>query len=92
MNCKEDDLAIIVRSQGGNRDKIVRCIELWPCVRGENRDGSLEVGPAWVVDRQLTSWDGSVGNLIFDSQLRPLRNPGPDEVDETLMWEPAAHG
>ena len=30
----------------------------------------------------------SVYDLVWDSRLRPIRDPGPDAVDETLLWLP----
>ena len=31
----------------------------------------------------------SLYDFIPDSRLRPIRDPGPDAVDETLIWLPA---
>ena len=81
LNCKEGDLAVIVRSSAGNEGKIVRCIRL----RGlmpQRYPGGVELHPSWEIDRPLTGWDGTVGNNIEDSRLRPLR--GDDGEDEML--------
>lgn len=93
MNCKPGDLAVVV---GGrfpqNVGKLVRVIEPQP-----GRSG------AWLVEC-LASMASTYGVLsagaiatCFDAQLRPIRDPGDDAVDETLQWLPApskevAHG
>lgn len=88
MNCQKGDLAIIVRSEAGNAGKIVRCLEsslqtFWSI------DGSIKTDVAWLVDRDLAGWNGKVDRLIRDSQLRPIRDPGDDAVDETLLRLPS---
>lgn len=88
MNCKPGDLAVVVRSDAGNEGKIVRCLRI---VDGwlEGLDGSGLGEPVWEVDRVLRACDGSEDNLINDSYLRPIRDPGDDAVDETLQRLPA---
>jgi len=89
MNCKQGDLAIVVRSKAGNEGKICTCLKLHP----PGYDGmNLFCGPIWETDIKLnTVWndDGStapVGRCIPDENLRPIRdNPG---QDETLTWAP----
>jgi len=75
MNCQVNDLAIVVKIEPHemgyeHNGKIVRCV------------APFQLGPwiIWQVDPKL---DGC--ELICDKNLRPLRNPGDDEVDETLV-------
>jgi hypothetical protein len=74
MNCKQGDLAIIVRGVGMEKyiGMVVQCIE--PVVHP--RWG----WPGWYIGRPLS--DGS--NCVADAALKPI-NPG-DEPDETLSW------
>lgn len=79
MNCKQGDLAVVVRLRGGSYrgiqlGSIVECLSPARSPRGE---------PSWVIVRN----GGLFGDLcIVDSALRPLRgNPG---QDETLTWLP----
>jgi len=90
MNCKEGDLAIVVKSVCGNEGKVVRCLELHPA--GFDRFAPF-LGPIWVTDNNSLAgvWIRSglpaeSGNAIPDAYLRPIRdNPG---EDETLTWAP----
>lgn len=90
MNCKQGDLAIIVRSYSGNEGKIVRCIK----IRETNcssllPDGSFSSPDVWwEIDQTLPSWNGLPGDDIADSQLRPIRDPGDDAQDESKAWLP----
>lgn len=92
MNCKPGDLAIVVRSICGNEGKVVRCIRLDDRVSSEPSrmpDGTIVAPePAWVIDRPLSDWEGEMSSYCWDSQLRPIRNPGDDAQDETLAWKP----
>lgn len=93
MNCKQGDLAIVVRSWAGNEGKIVRCLRLATereisCVSFDKTSG-----PVWVTDSVLfyAYRDGpkaGSGPLCLDSYLRPIRDPGDDATDETLTWLP----
>lgn len=73
MNCKEGDLAIVVKTGPSHKDalgKIVRCIRVWG-----------------IASSGLIAWETIpvVGNqCVEDIALRPIRNePG---ADETLTW------
>ena len=87
MNCKQGDLAIVVRSVAGNEGKIVRCLKLEPAGFDYN---DIDDGAIWVIDRSLNWIDERTGRTgqspsCPDINLRPIRdNPGPDE---TLTWE-----
>ena len=81
MNCKQGDLAVIVRSYAGNEGKIVQCLRFVPNWIRIGADGWECCGPAWEVDRTLPKMTGWRSNIIADSQLRPLRdNDGEDEM------------
>lgn len=87
MNCKPGDLAVIVRSFAGNEGRIVRCVRLISkeciCVLP---DGSQSLQAIWEIDTDLTGCNGGTGPYCQDSLLRPIRDPGDDAVDETLLW------
>lgn len=87
MNCKQGDLAIVVNSLCGNEGKIVRCLRLLPAHRWEFPDGSIVIKPSWEIDISLPSFDGSCTTRVADDRLRPIRDPGDDAVDETLLWK-----
>ena len=85
MNCKLDDLAIVVHSAMVNSTGLVlRCIRLSSAGGLRNLDGSFEYGPVWETDNYGVAVCGSTHNLWMDTDLRPLRDePG---EDETLTW------
>lgn len=85
MNCKLNDLAIVVRSAlGTSTGLVLRCVRLSPASGLRNLDGSFEYGPVWETDNYGLALCGNNHNLWMDSDLRPLRDePG---VDETLLW------
>jgi len=83
MNCKQGDLAIIVRSEAGNEGKIVRCIRFLGDRLWISKDGSIKSSPTWEINALLPSWNGDVDprKLLQDEVLRPLRdNDGEDEM------------
>lgn len=90
MNCKQGDLAIVVRSEAGNEGKIVRCLELMITDTVVDLDGNshpyaLGVAPIWRVDRPMNFAkvvDGEIKQAMScaDEVLRPIR--GLDEVIE----------
>ena len=86
MNCKQGDLAIVVRSYAGNEGKIVKCLKLYPA-------GSFSIpeiyGPVWDVGGEFRRGNPQTGEVYTfkhggmpDSFLRPLRGDlSNDEVD-----------
>ena len=84
MNCKQGDLAVIVRSIAGNEGKIVRCLELDPAHHFLSPALEVSVRPAWRVDRLLPAWSGCTHSFVADCNLRPIR--GDEGDDETLAW------
>lgn len=90
MNCKPGDLAIVVKSTCGNEGKIVRCLGLiGKSHTFRNPDGSLDVCGKWQIDRPLKNYGGVMVLYANDSALRPIRDPGDDAVDETLLRLPS---
>jgi len=74
LNCKQGDLAIVVRSAAGNEGKIVRCVKL---TKG---GGALGYGPRWRTEPVLIGSNG-MPRPPLDACLRPLRDSdGEDEV------------
>lgn len=85
MNCKINDLAIVVRSAlGPSTGLILRCVRLSSASGLRNLDGSFAYGPVWETDSYGLALCGNTHNLWMDADLRPLRDePG---ADETLRW------
>ena len=75
MNCKQGDLAIVIRSAAGNEGKIIRC------VRMVMEDGGWGYGPRWVTDPPVRG-TGLPVQAVLDSCLRPIR--GTEGQDEML--------
>lgn len=82
MNCKQGDLAVVVKSYRGFEGRIVRCVRLV----GNREWVNLGVQPTWYVDPPFPVKD--YPHHIADSQLRPIRDPGDDAQDESLSWLP----
>lgn len=81
MNCKQGDLAVIVRSYAGNEGKIVRCVRLSyaPCLLPGG--ALIERCPLWETDAVLLGCSGRSDEFVPDFQLRPIRdNDGEDEM------------
>lgn len=80
MNCKQGDLAVIVRSSCGNEGKVVHCIRLFTNTFSLP-DGALVSGPTWEVDPPVRGWNGLLIPGVRDALLRPLRDgEGEDEM------------
>lgn len=80
LNCRQGDLAIIVKSYAGNEGKIVRCLSPW---NGGfiMPNGDVIFADGWVIDLLLPVRHGIYARRIQDSQLRPLRDSdGEDEM------------
>ena len=81
MNCKQGDLAIIVRSNSGHEGKILRCVKFLPQHHWRSPDLSTFFEDGWETDTHLKSWAGDVHCNYPDSQLRPIRDQdGEDEM------------
>lgn len=85
MNCKQGDLAIVVKSYGGHEGAIVRCVRISEYKSFYRPDGKIVNFDAWELDRKFMGWDGGMTNICPDEYLRPIR---PSEgADETLTWK-----
>lgn len=92
MNCKQGDLAIFIRldvtaprNVPRNAGKIVRCVKLLGACRLLDINEVPQHYPhAWQIDPPLVGWGGNNVSFCPDEWLRPIGNPGDDEVDETL--------
>ena len=78
MNCKPGDLARIVTA-GPFQDQLIVVTEVYFSPWG------------WIWDyegplKRLPNGDRQTG--FFDHVLRPIRDPGDDAVDETLLRQP----
>lgn len=85
MNCKQGDLAVMVRSDyEENVGALFEVLEYSPW-RGHDWKCTN-------ITRAMTAegWQkpGAV-NWAIDADLRPIRDPGDDAVDETLLWVPS---
>lgn len=91
MNCKQGDLAIIVRSKKGSQQigKIVRCVRLASgtvqSTTGEFINLNVDCGDWWEVDvpLMLSSKDKGyvLANYCPDYSLKPLKDgDGEDEM------------
>lgn len=89
MNCKPEDLAVIVSATcAENRNRIVQILK---------PGGVCEYGPMWLVEcaTPLTvmrpGLDGrwysfkETRACVPDAWMRPIRDPGPDAVDEVIQ-------
>jgi hypothetical protein len=96
MNCKPGDLAVIVRSMAGNEGVVVSIVG----PAHEELPGFLgclsripECGHLWHcrATRPIPADIGtSDSEFAFpDAWLRPIRDPGDDATDETLLWLPS---
>ena len=91
MNCKQDEIAIVVRTQRNN-DKIVRCVRLVSDQEFLDRTNFNDNthGPIWEVDRDML-WGSLISSLVADvmvpfmpdANLRPIR--GTEGTDEMIQ-------
>ena len=85
MNCKQGELAVIVRSKAGNEGRIVKCVRLASIdeILG-NFHFSWAGLVVWVVDAELPATLFGTTNMFPDERMRPLRDG--EGTDETLTW------
>ena len=87
MNCKQGDLAVIVRSSAGNEGRVLTCLRLASQEECAN-DGViwwLELeGPVWLTDASLRTSTKGQTRLYPDARLRPLRDSDSDSDGEML--------
>lgn len=92
MNCKQGDLAVLVRSDSGNEGAVVQCLRLYV---GQllNPDKTLTATVvAWFIDRNLPTLDGSLCLIVEDSKLRPLRDTDGEDEILRIAGRPATEG
>lgn len=95
LNCKQGDLAIVVKSTMGNEGKIVRCLKLLEggdavetSIGGKVifSDKDVNVGVSWIVDNFVAAASTELFGLVSikaapDIALRPIRDTdGQDEM------------
>ena len=88
MNCKPGDLAVFVRSDAGNEGKVVRCLRVATKRELKAQNFVSNCGPVWLIDQLVNTNCGLLCPLVLDQYLRPIRDPGDDAKDETLLWKP----
>ena len=92
MNCKQGDLAIIVRSGDfyqenlGKLGKLVTCVEfVGPMSMRYPPNNVVMLEPdVWRIEPALPAWDGKLTPFCADVVLKPVRDSGDDAVDEML--------
>lgn len=89
MNCKENELAICVRSYAGNEGKVFTVLRI---ATREELDAAwfrYDDGPVWVIDRPVVTTDGTMRSLAVDAYIRPIR-PDAEPVDTDVVAEVGA--
>jgi len=97
MNCEKGDLAMIVRGLAGTECRLVGTL----VTVGTLHSTSSFFGPVWNVTHMnpylglrangksgKVSGVGTIGTTGHcpDDWLRPIRDPGEEAVDESLLW------
>lgn len=82
MNCKQGDLAVVVRAVNRkNIGKLCRCLKL---IHGKlfiDPDGVARPYDTWETDAKFHCWDGSNTRYVQDEKLKPIRDSdGEDEM------------
>lgn len=90
-NCKPNELAVIVRYWEGCRPsalgKVVLTVTLYDDVRLVGADGTTrDMRNVWNVEYQGSNMRSERLIGVPDFALRPIRDPGDDAVDETLIY------
>lgn len=96
MNCKQGDLALIIRSAAGNEGKAVTCLEYMgtPGVMWYgNKMVNLAVGYWWRVDRDLNMLSDDIfypdhSPFVRDDQLRPINGLPDKELEDESLSSP----
>lgn len=90
MNCKQGEMAIVVRSRTGNEGKVLTCVRYmgygYINMLGEFvADGIPEWNEhVWETDTIIVLVSGHHGYLMYDSQLRPLRGNLTEDEEEIV--------
>ena len=107
LNCKPGDLAMVVRgTKYSGWVVLTHFITPRKCFLmpdGNTHTGEHRADPSWVVESLGSLFDAPVKHgekierhkrrygVIPDAALRPLRDPGDEAVDETLINNPVRH-
>jgi hypothetical protein len=91
MNCKPGDLAVYVGGHLSNPRNVGRIFQVLR--RGNDWHGQISwwvkpAGEAYSPTR--LKWMSEEGEVL-DKLLRPIRDPGDDATDETLLWVGSPH-
>lgn len=83
LNCRQGEIAIVVRSTSGNEGRVLTCLSL--ASREEvMEEGFMQgdwLGAVWKTDTRLADNWGYGTTLYPDARLRPIRDSeGEDEV------------
>ena len=95
LNCKQGDLAIIVRSQLGNAGRVVTCLRIASPENLRETFGSTmeKHGLIWRIDTPVkwSNWVRGVVEVPFmaDEVLRPLRDSEGEDEMLRLVGKPA---
>lgn len=86
-NCKPGDIAIVKKLDSPNYGRLVQVLRLR--VAGEFPEFTFHP-PCWIVEAiGAPLWvkysEPMQVRPFYDSSLRPIRNPGEDATDETLV-------
>lgn len=81
MNCKKGEMAFIIKVSPGHEELLNQIVTTITTDNHWTRAAGI---PFWTVDMKFR------GEQLYvrDDCLRPLRNPGSDEVDESARWLP----
>ncbi len=74
MNCKQGDLAVVVRSRANNEGRVLTCLRLASAaeIKAENFRSGDWLGAVWVTDATLLRTRWGTTHLLPDARLRPL--------------------
>lgn len=91
-NCKKGDLAYIVVPPGFLKTIDQKYVDVG--VDGECELGTIGLEPSWICRFHVPWYCDAAKKWIsqctlLDSWLRPIRHPGEDATDETLLMLPA---
>lgn len=92
MNCRPNEMAIVVRSLAGNLGKVVQCLRLATSADLKGA-GVWHEGEVWVVDAPMTvlHWgrDPKFVCLAPDSHLAPIHPDGITDEEVRDLYQPA---
>ena len=88
LNCKQGDVALILRSLAGNEGRVVQCLRL--ATTAEVRKDKMPWrGSVWVTDTLFRVTYGRPTCLYQDAWMRPLRDSDGEDEMLRLVGKPA---